>query len=276
MKNPDIFSYTDYRKYLKDIFEYSKKQNRKFSYRYFCRQTGYRSSAILKEVMDGKRKLPWKRIRDFAKPFGLKEGETAYFEKLVLFNDAKDNLKKNIYFGELVKMRCKTRTKMITHKDAAFYSAWFNSAIRELVSLREFKEDPAWVSKKLVPNVTTIQARNALRLLLELGMVKRDESGKLVQGPSKLDVDPDMMVPAVKNFSRAMIELSWEAVERFKPEEREISGLTLALSKECYAKLREMVRKFQDDVMNHVCNEKANSEVVCRLNTELFPLVNGV
>lgn len=270
---PSVFIYTDYRRFLKDSYLFKKRQNRHFTFRHFSLETGYRSSGILKEIITGKRKIPQKKIRDFIKPFGLKEKEADYFEKLVLFNDAKDGLERDNYFRELLAMRCVKKTRMITFKDAAFYSDWINSAIRELITLKDFQEDPTWIAKKLSPHVTPVQVKKSLQLLLKLGLIKRDEKGKLVQDSPKLDVDPDLKLHTVKNFSRRTIELSWEAIERFSPEDREISGLTLGLSKDCYKKVREMVRKFQDEVLNYVCNDPSDSDMVCRLNTELFPMV---
>ena len=52
-----IFSYIDYRKFLKDYYNSEKESKLYFSYRFFSQKAGIKSPVFLKEVYDGKKNL---------------------------------------------------------------------------------------------------------------------------------------------------------------------------------------------------------------------------
>jgi uncharacterized protein (TIGR02147 family) len=54
VNKPDIFKYLDYRKYLKDFYEYMKGRDPKFSYRVFAKTAKLNSENYLKLVVDEK------------------------------------------------------------------------------------------------------------------------------------------------------------------------------------------------------------------------------
>jgi uncharacterized protein (TIGR02147 family) len=47
-----IFEYDNYRAFLKDSYEAAKARDPKFSFRFFARLAGFKSSATLKRVME--------------------------------------------------------------------------------------------------------------------------------------------------------------------------------------------------------------------------------
>lgn len=93
----NVFNYIDYRHFLKDFYDYSKKINKKFSYRYFALKAGFSSSGFLHLVIDGKRNLSRKYIPRFAKAIGFNREERIYFDALVSFNQAEDAESKEFY-----------------------------------------------------------------------------------------------------------------------------------------------------------------------------------
>ena len=51
-----IYTYTDYRKFVKDYYLSKKKSIRRFSYRSFSEKAGFSSPNFIKLVIDGKKK----------------------------------------------------------------------------------------------------------------------------------------------------------------------------------------------------------------------------
>ena len=88
-------------------------------------------------------------------------------------------------------------------------------------------------------------------------------------------MDPDVTSLAIRNFNRSMIELGKEAIERFGQEEREVSGITINVTKEVYKHVKDMVRVFKKEVADYVNNEKKDSDIVGQLNFQLFPLAKA-
>jgi uncharacterized protein (TIGR02147 family) len=275
-QKPDIFQYTDYRDFLKDCFKYNKKENSNFTYRYFSQKAGYASPSTLKEVIDGKRDIPEKKIQRFIGPFKLNKKESAYFEKLVLYNQAEDTIDKSRYFRELIRMQKPPESKAIQPGQFSFYREWFHSVVREMVGLKNSKSDPAWIAERISPGISAEKVRQSLELLLKLGFIKRDKNGKLVQSVPKLSVAGDTDVQSVKQYVRKMIELEWEAIEKFDPQDREVSGLTMSMSKACYQDVKARLREFKEETLDYVCKHIEPSEVVCRLNFGLFPMLKSM
>lgn len=56
---PDIFNYTDYRKYLADLYRAMKAGDPKFSHRYFSMKVGYQSSGFFSEVLSATTRASW-------------------------------------------------------------------------------------------------------------------------------------------------------------------------------------------------------------------------
>ena len=98
-----IFEYDNYRTYLKDVYEFHKKSNKKYSYRYFARMAGFQSSNFMMLVIDGKRNLALPSIEMFAKALKLNKEDADYFRNLVLFNQAGTFEEKDAYALELLK-----------------------------------------------------------------------------------------------------------------------------------------------------------------------------
>jgi uncharacterized protein (TIGR02147 family) len=104
---PDIFDYEDYRLFLKDFYDYSKKTNKNFSHRYFALKAGYSSSGFLHLIIEGKRNLSRKSVPKFARAIELNIKEQIFFDALVSFNQSKEAESKEFY-GKILQELQKT------------------------------------------------------------------------------------------------------------------------------------------------------------------------
>ena len=258
------------------MFAYHQRINRHFTYRFFSMKAGFASPSALKEVMDGKKNLTQASIIKVASGFKLNKSETDYFTNLVYFNQSETEAEKTRYFQALSKIQHTKKGKTLTSEQFEYYSNWYNSAIRELAGTKEFKEDPEWIADRLNPGITAVEARKGLDLLIRLGLLVRDGNGTLKQDSPSLEVDPDVSTLSIRNFNRSMIDLGKEAIERHAPDTREVSGLTLGLSKECAAEIKNMIREFKKSVLNYAVNDTRPSEGVFQLNFQFFPLSKDV
>lgn len=269
---PSIFNYNDYRSLLRDLFEFHRKRLRHFTFRYFSKKAGLSSPSALKEVMDGKKNLTQRSILQFAIGFNLNKSETEYFTNLVYFNQSQDEKEKNRYYKELLRLQQNHKGKTLTASQYEYYSNWYNSAIRELACTKDFKNDPDWIAGKLIPGIKPSEAKKAVELLLSLGLLTEKEDGTLKQDSPKLEADPDVSSLSIRNFNRSMIQLGSEAIERHDQEQREISGLTLGVSRECGREIKAMIREFKKQVLNYAVNDARPADSVYQLNFQFFPL----
>lgn len=269
----NIFEYTDYKLFLKDFYIYRKKCNCNFSYRYFGQKTGVAPS-VLKDIISGRRNLTIPVMYKYASAMGLSSRGIRYFEVLVRFVNSRKNIEKNEFFTEMIRLRGRLGIKFLGGEHYKFFSKWHHSAIRELVTLPDFREDSAWIAKRLIPQITPVQAKKSLELLQKIGILKRDKSGKLIQRDAVISSEYEMASAALRNFHSQMVELAGKAIEGAPRQQREISSLTLGLSDKCFNRIKERIRIFKEEILTMVVEDKNNSETVCQLNFQLFPLVS--
>jgi uncharacterized protein (TIGR02147 family) len=273
MKKISIFNYTDYSLFLKDYYSFQKKQIRCFSYRYFAQKTGVAAS-VLKDIISGRRKLTVPVMHKYASAMKLAHQERLYFEVLVRFINSKSNAEKNDAFVEMIRLRGRAGIKFLGEDHYEFFSKWYHSAIRELVTLPDFCEDYERIGQWLKPEISAQQVKKSIEFMLELGILQRDRNGRLIQKDTVISSEYEMASAALRTFHTQMVGLAARAIESESREFREISSLTLGLSTRCLARLKERIRIFKEEILAMVVEDKSDSELVCQFNVQLFPLVN--
>jgi uncharacterized protein (TIGR02147 family) len=269
-----IFEYSDFREFLRDRWSYFKTQDRKFSLRYFARVAGFKSHNFLKHVLSGKSCLSDESIEKFAKAMKLNREEKQFFRNLVLFNQAKVASEKQRYGEEL--LRSKSFRKIFPLAEAQFnyFNHWYFIPIREFVTLEGFKEDYEWIAQKIVPPIKPTEAEKAVRELLALGMLERDEQGRLKQRASFLSTSDEVSSSAIAQYHREMIKRAAESIDNVPREKRDISNMTITVSEETAAVIKEKIQNFRKELIELV-SQGDSPEAVYQINFQMFPLVYG-
>ncbi|HEX3020210.1 MAG TPA: TIGR02147 family protein [Chitinispirillaceae bacterium] len=268
----NIFHYTNYRILLKEYYSHQKKEIRSFSFRYFALKADV-SASMFKDIIDGRRRLSLKVMQKYATAMNLSPRETEYFGAVVQFVNSRSTEEKNLHFSRILRLRGNSRVKFIDKEQYEFFRCWYHSVLREMVTLPDFREDYNWIAKRCIPRITAVQAKNSIELMLQLGILQRNEQGKLVPSNAVISSDYEIKSLTLRNFHTEMIGLAKEALDRFEPNEREISSLTLGLSQVCYERIKERIRTFKQELLSMVVEDTTDSEIVCQCNFQLFPLM---
>jgi uncharacterized protein (TIGR02147 family) len=267
----NIYDYSDYRFLLKDYYAYQKETSRSFSFRYFALRTGV-SASVLNDITAGRRRLSLPIMQKYAIAMKLNPKETEYFGAVVQFVNSKSNDEKNQHFSRMMRLRGNSAIKFIDEGQYEFFRYWYYSAVREMVTLSDFKEDFEWIANKCFPHITAAQAKKSIEVMLQLGILRRGQGGKLEPADAVISSEYEMKSFVLRNFHIGMLDLAKEAQGRFEPNEREISSLTLGVSQKCYERIKERIRTFKQEILNMVIDDTADSETVCQCNFQLFPL----
>ncbi len=268
---PDIFSYLDYRKYLADYYDAAKVHNRAFSYRYFSRKAGYSSPNFLKLVILGQRNISSDSIERFASALKLTVTESRFFGNLVAFNQASNEEEKNEAFERVAASRRFRQARKLDRDFYTYLSRWYYPAIREMVARADFVEDPEWIASQLLPTIQPARAKACLELLLDLGLVERDETGRLTRGESSITTGHEVRSLAVGNYHRQMLKRAAESIELVRSESRDISALTVSISADTVPELKERIHNFRE-VLIDLCDRDEAPNSVYQINIQLFPL----
>jgi uncharacterized protein (TIGR02147 family) len=266
-----VYGYLDYRAFLRDHYASKKASSRAFSYRSFSKRAGVSSPNYLKLVIEGKRSLSPKMAERFAHACGLDAEASRYFSHLVGFNQAKTSTERAQYYDKLTGFRRYQQAHKLELAHAAYYSEWFMPAIRELVALPQFREDPEWIADQLIPRISPVQAQRALDTLIQLKLVRRGAAGRLEQSDVLLSTGAETQGLHIVAFHRAMTQRAMEAIDLVPKPERDISSLTLLLGRGGLKLLKERVQQLRRELLELAALEK-EPEQVLQLNLQLFPL----
>lgn len=269
MKN--IYEYINYREYLRDWCTARRKSAKAFSNRIFAKEAGLSSPSYLKMVMEGERGLTPTTIQQFATALKLKKSERRFFEDLVLFNQARTHTEKNHFYQRLSRHKKYRQAHHLTHDRFEYLGKWYYAAIREMVALPDFKEDPAWIAGSLKPSITEAQAEAAIEVLLRLGLISRDDEGGFVISEKSLATAEEVNSLAITNFHKTMIQRASEALHLCRGNDRNISSLTVAMSKEKFDQVKQRIHEFRKElrVLLQDCDDP---EEVYQINFQLFGL----
>ena len=266
-----IFSYINYRLFLRDFYADQKKNSRVFSYRYFSQKAGINSPNFLKQVMEEKRNLTSLTIDKFVTALKLNEKEAQFFRHLVLFNQAKSAQEKRQHYAVMLSMMHTVREQRLSALQHDYYNYWYVPVVREMVSLYNFRGDYKTLAQAVVPAITVREARFAVRLLTKLGMIEQLPDGTFRQAVAAIVSDSSVARLAVRSFNREMLRKAEMALDDISVEERQIYGVTVGVSKECYDVLTAEMAAFRDRVVTIVNSDKG-SDRVYQLHLQLFPL----
>ena len=270
----DVYGYLDYRAYLRDYYAARKAKSRAFSYRSFSRRAGVASPNYLKLVIEGQRSLSAKMAEKFAQACGLDLDSSRYFCHLVAFNQAKTSSERAQHYGKLASFQHYRRAHKLEIAHAAYYSEWFIPAIRELAAARDFRDDPEWIADQLVPAISPLEAARALETLIDLGLLVRSEGERLVQADTILSTGPETRGLHITAFHRAMTQRALESIDLVPAQERDISSLTLCLSRGGLHAFKERLQRFRRELLELSALE-SDPEQVVQVNFQLFPLSRG-
>lgn len=269
----EIFTYTDYRSYLKDKYTQLKSTQPVFSYRFFSKRAGFASPNFLKLVIEGKRNLSQESIHRFADVLKLKTKERRFFEILVHYTQAKDPGSKQHYYQQLLEFPEYQKTHHLEKEQYAYLSHWYYPAILELTHLPDFHEEPEWIFEKLKKKITTKEIREALECLQEMKLLKKDTEGHLVATYTAMTTGETARSLASFSFHEQILDQARSALREQNEDEREFAALTMAMNKDQLKKLKEMIRDFRKMIVNFVSQEeKEKPTTVYQLNVGLFSI----
>lgn len=274
---PDPSGFDDYRAYLRAMIEHLRTTEPRFSFRWFARRAGFSSPNFLKLVAEGERNMSAESIDRFARGLGLDAREQHAFEALVQFGIAATDAERRRWFAVLRDTRARAPVDRLAGDAFDLYARWFVVVVRELAGLAGFCDDPAWIARTVRPPISRRDAKEAIELLLRLGLVQRDDEGKLSQVDRKISTGGEVHSLAVRTFHRAMLGLAERAIDEVPRDRRAVSALTVPLTARQYEAVRLRVEEFRRGLLEEL--EEAGGEeptAVYQLQFALFPVSREV
>jgi uncharacterized protein (TIGR02147 family) len=266
----DIYQYSDYRKYLKELLEEKKKENRQFSHRAVLQKMGISSTGFLANVLSGRKNLTPSQMQKLSSILKLKAGESRYFECLVLFNQARSLEDKNAQMKRMVANQ-KIETKTLSRKHLNLFSKWHYVVVREMLYFHRLKDDYRTAARMLQPAITAEELEKAVKELEALDFVVKDAEGVYRQKDVAVTTGNEIRSLQVANFQMETMELAKAALDRLPMAERDISCMTLTLSQNSFEQVKAEIQAFRKRLSAiAVADEQADQ--VFQANIQFFPV----
>jgi uncharacterized protein (TIGR02147 family) len=268
-----VFEYLDYRDLLKDAYDDRKAALPLFSYRMMAERLEMDGSYLFR-ILQKDLHLP-ARCQPHALEFlGLTGRAAEYFLMLAAYSRERVGRAKREILEKAMALRDVERRKL-QEKELSFFKDWWVVAVRCLLEVVEGRSNPRELASRLQPSVSESDVQAALDLLLELGLVKRASSERLVLAEAHLTAEGDDKAEAVRSFQKQILSLARESLDRFPREARDMSTLSLAVDGRAFSDIREMLRECRRQIQKRV-EEATKPDRVMQLSMAFFPLAPAV
>lgn len=272
MKNkPQIDNYFDYREYLADLFNWFKNENSSFSHRYIVQKAGYKSPTVLKDVIDKKKNMTTKSIERFSKALKLNEYESEYLKILLRFNTTESLSEKDKYFNELTLIRKKNPGKKLSVEEFEVLEKWWTPAIKELLSLPDYKHSKKWMARVLEPEIKVEEVSKALNVLERNGLIKKENS-QWIPVDEIIKTDREVKSLKVAKYHEQMMNLAKKAMYNIPSNKREYSGTLIRISKDDVNHIKNILYDVRQTILS-IAEKSKEPDQIYQLNFQLFPLI---
>ncbi|MCQ2055338.1 MAG: TIGR02147 family protein [Fibrobacter sp.] len=269
-----IVEYRDYRKFIQDYYD-EQKRTSSFTWRDFAALAGFGSPVFLKYVCEGKKNLSQETATRVANAMGLNGYEVEFFQALVLFNHAKDDVERKKAIDAMQKVASANNIKILETEEFAYFDSWKNPVIRELAPAMPGAK-PSKMAEVCKHKVSADEVAETLRFLVGAGLLNKDSKGNFSQTDKAISSgDGDFVPLAVRNMHRQMGSFALDALDNLPVEERQFTGLTLGISEEEYAQVLKELAKCRRNIMA-IASRSEKTERVYRLNMQMFPLTEKI
>ncbi len=223
--------------------------------------------------MNGERNLTRPVLLRVAEAMELDRPRTEYFEDLVSFNQAKTQTEKEFYFGKIMAIRQSVQVKSLEDRQYEFFSEWYHSVIRELVTILPKGSSTASMAKRVVPGVSASQVKRSLELMLELGILKKKPGGSYVQSDPFIGGATQSITDlGITRFQKSMLQVASQSWENFSEKEVKTSTVTFTMSDALAPVIAQEIKAFRARLLHLIQHDDKPANRVYHLNVQLFPV----
>ncbi|HEX2956105.1 MAG TPA: TIGR02147 family protein [Chitinispirillaceae bacterium] len=263
-----VYSYTDYREYIRVFLIEKKKKNSGYSSRCAAEKCGVPSGTFTR-ILNGTRGIGPSVLPKIIDWLGLRNREATYFRLLVKFQQCSDSIEKEQLYTALIDFR-KKMYNCLPEDKFHFFEQWYYVALYELVKIVPDIADAGQLGALLEPPVSPMKVEKALEVLVTAGFIRKTEIGYEAIG-SFLSTGDRWESVAIQSFQKMMASLGTEALTRFSKKERDISTLSVSLSEDSFRMVAELICETREKI-RAIESSEVSPEKVYQVNFQVFPL----
>jgi len=243
--------------------------NGNYSLRAFARDAGLSASQI-SQILNGKRGLSGKSALIIGQNLGLNSLERDVLVHSAASSHSKSKKVKAESADSLKKLIKKYRQIYHSKKsEVAIANRWHHYAVLELLEHKDYRDDFAWIGKKLGLQVLVV--RNIFSDLEKLGWI-RQVSGRFVASHSHSETSSDEPSLDLRQLHLSFLKKAEQSLQTDRVSEREFLNMTLAFPKNKIPEAKDFVRRFQAEFAEKFYDENEQKDSVYQLSVQFFRL----
>ena len=278
---PVLGEYTDFRQYLKDVYDYRRLTEgtglRPYSYSTFSAAADIKSPNYLKLIIEGRRNLSDDMITRFARALRLNKPETEEFRALVHYGQASEPIDRNQYLKELADLRARRAFDAgdISRDNWEKVPGWIGWVLYAMADQANVDFDPQILQRLFRAKASVDDIKLSMEKLIASGDLERNpETGAVAKARDLIESPQDLPVALIRKLQAELIYLGIESLFRDSPKDREFGAMTVAMTEEEFNQvrfeLRQLRKRLQRDIL--VKRKVSKGERVYQLNVQLFPV----
>lgn len=266
----NVFEFADFRKFLEAYQAKRQAADKRFTRSRLCRELGLPNTrSYFNDIVKGTRALSRNAVERFILTLGLDEEEARYFRVLVDFNQSEEPRQRELLFDQLISLN-RTPTRLVRPEEYEFYRHWHHTTIFSLLDVIEFRDDFAGLARRVLPPITTAQARESVALLRKLELIRKDESGAWKPVAKTIDAGSYVQSALIQQYQMQCLELAKRALLLESPHARNFSTVTLSVSAQGAKDIEKKLQKFKSEARAIAHRETSPPDRVIQLNIQMF------
>ena len=153
-----------------------------------------------------------------------------------------------------------------------YYKNWYNSVIRTLLSVYDFKDDFVALARKVFPPITTAEAKVTIRLLQELELIATDNDGFFRPTQKSISAPTGIKDKLIRQYQMSCIEQARNAAATTDDKGRIIATNTVSISELGYQRLISKIEKFRSEVRALVHKDEDPADRVYQITISFIPV----
>lgn len=266
----DIYSYEDYRAFLRDSFLARKTQDKSFTHRKLAALGGIANPGFFNEVVRGRRDLTEEAAEKFCLAFGWNEKESEYFKLLVSHNQCQDIETKDEILRKLSFRRGRSTFARTQAGAVRYYQDSSYALVRAALQVIDFRGEYEKLARYLVPHLSVALVKRCVRDLCEWGLVQQETNGRYTVTSAFLEPGRNME-EALKRLHREWIQQAASTLDDFPKSDRHISSALITISEKGYREIMARIESFRAELLEIVKRESKNPERIVQMNIQVFP-----
>lgn len=156
--------------------------------------------------------------------------------------------------------------------EVEIYDQWINTTVREMIGLRDFKPEPAWICRRLILKVEDVKVRLALEGLKKSGLIEFDsQQNKFICPDPNIKTEPEAKGLNVVKFHQAMMQASVQILQRIKKQEHFFTQVSMATNDEQAQEVKKLINGFMESLLEKE-QSFGDADHIYQLNLQFFPL----